>query len=265
MFMQKFQNMKVLTFDYCEHLTHIPDVSGLSNLEKFSFKFCRNLITIDDSIGQQNKLEFVSAVCCSKLESFPPLWLASLKELELSHCRSLKSFQELLCKMKNMKEIELNDTSIGEFPFKNLSELRRLLPWECGMLRFPKHNGKMYSIVFSNVTELRLKGCYLSDECLPILLKWVVNVKHLDLSENNFKILPECLNECHLMRNLQLDACYYLVEIRGIPPNLHYLSAINCKSLSSSSRKMLLSQVCCFFLHYYLIYYFIIFDKLIYF
>jgi len=248
--MQKFLNMKVLTLDHCEYLTHILNVSGLPNLEKLSFENCKNLITIDDSIGHLNKLEILSADGCSKLKSFPPLGLASLKKLELSKCRSLKSFPKLLCKMKNIEYISLYNTSIGELPssFQNLSELYRLSL--CGMFSFPKHNDKMYSIVFSNLTELSLRDCSnLSDECLPIFLKSCVKMVTLDLSNNNFKILPECLNECHLVWVLNLDRCKYLEEIRGIPPNLERLSAIECKSLSSSSRRMLLSQVCCFLLH----------------
>ncbi|XP_039682539.1 disease resistance protein RPV1 [Medicago truncatula] len=241
---KKFQNMKILTLDRCEYLTHIPDVSGLQNLEKFSFEYCENLITIHNSIGHLNKLERLSANGCSKLERFPPLGLASLNELNISYCESLKSFPKLLCKMTNMKTIWLQKTSIRELPssFQNLNELFQLTLWECGMLRFPKQNDQMYSIVFSKVTNLVLNNCKLSDECLPIFLKWCVNVKLLDLSRNNFKLIPECLSECHLLNNLILDNCKSLEEIRGIAPNLERLSAMGCKSLSSSSRRMLLSQ-----------------------
>ncbi|XP_039682531.1 disease resistance protein RPV1 isoform X1 [Medicago truncatula] len=241
---KNFQNMKVLTLDKCEYLTHIPDVSGLQNLEKFSFAYCRKLITIHNSIGHLNKLERLNAFDCSKLESFPPLGLASLNELNLSHCGSLKSFPKLLCKMTNIKKIWLQNTSIRELPssFQNLSELHELTVREAGMLRFPKQNDQMYSIVFSKVTKLELYNCKLSDECLPIFLKWCVYVTYLDLSWNNFKLIPECLSECYLLSSLRLDNCKSLEEIRGIPPNLARLSAIGCKSLSSSSRKMLLSQ-----------------------
>jgi hypothetical protein len=246
--MQKFQDMTVLILDHCEYLTHIPDVSGLSNLEKLSFDECMNLITIYNSIGHLNKLERLSAFGCGKLKCFPPLGLASLKEFNLSHCVSLKSFPKLLCKMTNIKAIWLSNTSIGELPssFQNLSELDKLVVW--GGMRFPKQNDKMYSIVFSNVTNLELRECNLSDECLQIVLKWCVNVKHLDLSQNNFKIFPECLSECHLLNNIILDLCISLEEIRGIPPNLEWLFAKECISLSLSSRRMLLSQVCCCFL-----------------
>jgi len=154
--------------------------------------------------------------------------------------------------MAHIKEIDLTYTSIRELPFSfpNLSELHHFTIWDCGMLRFPKDNDKMYSIVFSNMTKLTLHRCNLSDECLPIFLKWFVNVKLLDLSWNNFKLIPECISECHLLNDLRLNYCKSLEEIRGISPNLERLSAKECISLSSSSRRMLLSQVCCFILQY---------------
>ncbi|KEH26700.1 resistance domain protein [Medicago truncatula] len=100
----------------------------------------------------------------------------------------------------------------------------------------------MNSIVFSNVEHLDLSDNNVSDECLPILLKWFVNVTFLDLSENNFTILPECLGEYHRLKHLYLKFCKALEEIRGIPPNLERLFADECYSLSSSSIRMLMSQ-----------------------
>nr|WIL60022.1 nodulation protein [Melilotus officinalis] len=238
----KLENMKVLTFDHCQYLTHIPTVSGLPNLKKLSFEKCHNLITIDSSIGYLNKLQILNAKECIKLESFPPLRLASLKELELSDCNRLKSFPELLCKMKNIKKIFLCGTSIREltFSFQNLSELRYLSIYQPNV----RFSSDIFTMpLSSNVESVRLENNNLSDECLPIVLKWFVNVKELILSDNcTFKILPECLNECHLMRILKLDGCKSLEEIRGIPPNLKEISAMGCYSLTSSSRRMLLSK-----------------------
>jgi len=260
--MQKFNYLKVLILNSFQYLTHIPDVSGLSNLEKFSFERCNNLITIHNSIGCLSKLEIINARKCNKLKSFPPLRVPSLKELEIAKCKSLKCFPELLCKMTNMKKISLYKTSIEELPFsfRNLSELCDLEITSSRKLRFPtsskiskkrmlwfsKNDDNMNSIVLSNVKHLNLNNNALSDECLPVLLKWFVNVKYLDLSWNyGLNILPECLNECHYLRNLSVEHCQYLEEIRGIPPNLKKLSAKECRLLSSSSRRLLLSQVCC--------------------
>jgi len=127
-FMQKLENMKVLIFDNCQDLIYIPDVSWLPNLEKFSFARCHNLVAIHNSLRYLNELKILNAEGCEKLESFPPLQSPSLQNLELSNCKSLKSFPELLCKMTNIKSIWLEETSIGEFPFsfQNLSELRHL-------------------------------------------------------------------------------------------------------------------------------------------
>ncbi|RHN52279.1 putative TIR domain, P-loop containing nucleoside triphosphate hydrolase [Medicago truncatula] len=245
---KEFNYMKVLILDLCEYLTHIPDVSGLRNLEKCSFRECHSLITIHSSIGHLNKLEILNAYGCLELEHFPPLQLPSLKKFEISYCESLKNFPELLCKMTNIKDIKIYDTSIEELPysFQNFSELQRLTisGYDLGgKLRFPKYNDKMNSIVFSNVEHVDLRNNNLSDECLPILLKWFVNVTFLDLSENdNFTILPECLSECHHLKQLYLKNCNFLEEIRGIPPNLERLFADECYSLSSSSIRMLMSQ-----------------------
>jgi len=266
--MQKFNYMKVLILNNFQYLTHIPDVSGLSNLEKFSFEKCNNLITIHNSIGCLSKLEIINARKCNKLKSFPPLRLSSLKELKLAKCKSLKSFPELLCKMTNMKRIFLYRTSIEELPFSfhNLSELCDLEITSSRKLRFPtssknskkrmlwfsKNEDNMNSIVLSNVKNLKLNNNALSDECLPVLLKWFVNMIYLDLSWNyGLKILPECLSESHHLVEINVNHCEFLEEIRGIPPNLKKLYAKECKLLSSSSRRMILSQVCCSFLIYY--------------
>jgi Leucine-rich repeat (LRR) protein len=263
--MQKFENMKVLTLNFCKYLTNIPDVSHLPNLEKFSFEYCDNLITIHSSIGYLNKLEVLNAKGCRKLKNFPPLRLTSLKELELRECESLKKFPELLGKMTNIQEIRLSETSIRELPFsfQNLSELRNLTLYEGGMLRFssnifmmpnlsmiyatdcrlllPKDKDILSSTVASNVEQLILINNNLSDECVRVVLTLCANVTYLNLSDNSIKVIPECLSF------LRLEDCKSLEEIRGIPPNLKRFSAMRRESLTSSCRRMLLSQVCCFF------------------
>jgi len=239
--------MKQLILDWSQSLIQIPDVSGLQNLIKFSFEFCENLIKIENSIWKLNKLEHLSAKGCLKLESFPPLHLPSLKELELFKCDSLKSFPELLCQMTNIKKINFGDNYIVELPFsfQYLSELSHLQVNQVRRLRFPKYNDKMNPIVFSKMRTVILGMTNLSDECLPVLLKWFVNVTYLNLSNNNFKILPKCLNECHHLRKFYLNNCMSLKEIRGFPPYLEEFSAVGRVSLSLADRRRLLSQVCC--------------------
>ncbi|XP_027189873.1 TMV resistance protein N-like isoform X2 [Cicer arietinum] len=266
LFNKIFTNMKILKFDNCKYLTDIPDVSSLSNLEIFSFKYCENLITIHNSIGFLNKLKFLNAKGCDKIMSFPPLKLTSLKKLRINGCESLQNFPEILDKMEYIETISIDGTSIEGFPasFENLTGLVDVSILGKGFFTLPsticeipnlstiwyrskqtlllRENGKMSSSVSSNVTDVNLQNSNISDECLPILLKWFANVKELNLSKNNFKILPKCLKECRLLQKLELNDCKSLEEIRGTPPNLKYFSALQCESLKPSTKSMLLNQ-----------------------
>jgi Leucine-rich repeat (LRR) protein len=168
--------------------------------------------------------------------------------------------------MENIETIYLSDTCIEELPdsFQNLTGLEDLslnrgvllsLPSSILMMPkllaiyvknchlLPKQCDKPNSMVCSNKQLIMLVDCNLNDETLPIVLKWFANVRHLYLSGNNFTILPLCIKEHGSLETLVLDNCKFLQEIRGIPPNLKYLSAVNCDSLSSSCRSMLLKQV----------------------
>lgn len=262
--LQRFLHLKKLNLDNSECLTQILDVSGLQNLQEFSFRKCENLVTVHDSIGFLNKLKILDAFGCSKLKSFPPLKLTSLEELELSFCKCLENFPEILGKMENITDIFCVDTSIQELPFsfQNLTRLRKLRLWGRGKYMpqnnivikqklltnasgclSPKPNDKLGSRVSSNVQRLGLSKCNPSDEFLPLILTWCANVEHLDLSGNNFTTLPKCLEECFFLTSLNLNGCKNLGEIQGIPPKLKHLSALKCKSLTVMSRSMLLNQV----------------------
>jgi Leucine-rich repeat (LRR) protein len=265
--------MVLLKLDCCKYLINIPDVSGLQNLKEFSFRECDNLVTIHKSVGHLNKLEILDAYGCKKLESFPPLRLSCLKQLELSMCTSLKNFPKLLCKMKNIKTISLHNIPIRKLPssFKNLSELHELSIDGCRKLKYSSKifmmpNLKLFSAVgcsllmekqnekFSSENssslrwDLHLRDKNLSEQSVQVVLSLWSNVSIVDLSNNNIRILPSCLNQCQI-EVLTLDGCKYLEEIRGIPPNLILFSAKGCKSLTSSCIRMLLNQVCCFFLY----------------
>ncbi|RHN52466.1 putative leucine-rich repeat domain, L domain-containing protein [Medicago truncatula] len=169
--------------------------------------------------------------------------------------------------MENLESIFLKETSIKELPnsFQNLSGLRNLLldgfrmflrlpssilvmpklSWVLvqGRHLLPKQCDKPSSMVSSNVKSLVLIECNLTGESLPIIFKWFANVTNLNLSKSNITILPECIKELRSLERLYLDCCKLLQEIRAIPPNLKFLSAINCESLSSSCRSMLLDQL----------------------
>lgn len=200
-------------------------------------------------IGFLNKLKILNAQGCSKLRSFPSIQLPFLELLGLSFCYRLKNFPEILGNMENIVGIKLVKTSIEELPdsFKNLTGLNNLRLHGFGMLlRLPSsilmmpklswidvqgyhllqnQSDKPSPMVSTDVQSLVHRKFNRTDESFPIILKWFANMTHLDLLKSNFTILPECLQ-----------------EIRWFPPNLKCLSALNCKSSSSSCRNMLLNQ-----------------------
>jgi Leucine-rich repeat (LRR) protein len=174
--------------------------------------------------------------------------------------------------MENIEAIFLEGTSIEElsFSFQNLTGLCTLrirgsgilalpssillLPNLCWImvedciLKFVLDYDKPVSKVSSNLRNLILQNCNISDAFLSIIITWFPNLEYLDLSRNNFTMLPQCIEECHFLNSIVLDSCKFLKEIKGIPPNLKTLSALQCESLTSSTRSILLNKVLLFFL-----------------
>ncbi|BAU01584.1 TMV resistance protein [Vigna angularis] len=274
---QKFVIMTSLNFDECRYLKQIPDVSCLIHLENLSFRWCPKLSSLHYSVGLLEKLKILDAEGCSRLKSFPPIKLTSLEQLKLRYCHSLQNFPEVLGNMEYVRELDLKETPVKKFPpsFRNLTRLQKLhlclsvrvmksgcdgLPlssicmmpelvdiaaneWEGGLFREANEGAeKVSSILSTNVQYLQLRCCNLTDDFFPTLLPWFANMKNLDLSGNNFTVIPECIKEFHFLTRLNLNFCERLQEIRGIPPNLKYFFAIDCQSLTSSCRSMLLNQ-----------------------
>ncbi|KAL2967713.1 hypothetical protein AAZX31_16G190200 [Glycine max] len=267
---KKFWHLTVLNFDQCEFLTQIPDVSDLPNLKELSFDWCESLIAVDDSIGFLNKLKKLSAYGCRKLRSFPPLNLTSLETLQLSGCSSLEYFPEILGEMENIKALDLDGLPIKELPFsfQNLIGLCRLTLNSCGIIQLPcslammpelsvfriencnrwhwveseEGEEKVGSMISSKELWFIAMNCNLCDDFFLTGSKRFTRVEYLDLSGNNFTILPEFFKELQFLRALMVSDCEHLQEIRGLPPNLEYFDARNCASLTSSTKSMLLNQ-----------------------
>ncbi|KAG4952547.1 hypothetical protein JHK85_046414 [Glycine max] len=267
---KKLGHLTVLNFDQCKFLTQIPDVSDLPNLRELSFEECESLVAVDDSIGFLNKLKILNAKGCSKLTSFPPLNLTSLETLELSGCSSLEYFPEILGEMKNIKILYLIDLPIKELPFsfQNLIGLSEINLNRCGIVQLrsslammpelsafyiadcnrwqwvesEEGEEKVDSIQYSKARQFRAINCNLCDDFFLTGSKRFTHVEYLDLSGNNFTILPEFFKELQFLRALMVSDCEHLQEIRGLPPNLEFFDARNCASLTSSSKSMLLNQ-----------------------
>jgi hypothetical protein len=212
-------------------------------------------------------------VCdCVCIYEFP---LTSLEQLNLSNCSILESFPKILGTMDKIREIHIRGSPIKEYPFsiQNLTRLRKLELQMCGMVRLPSsifvlpelsemhvsrceglslsEQDSGIQMVFnssSNVEHLVLSNCNISDDFFPIGLNFFFNVKDLNLSGNNFTTLHAWIKQCHLLRNLKMDDCSCLREIRGIPWKLEKISVKGCTSLRCLDLTVLpeCTTQCCF-------------------
>ncbi|KAI4351967.1 hypothetical protein L6164_006265 [Bauhinia variegata] len=264
-----FQNLECLTImdlSDSKFLTEIPDFSGVPNLRKLYLDNCYNLIEVHDSIGFLGKLEELSAAGCTNLITIPHVMkLTSLRYLSFFGCSRLTRFPEILGIMENISFINLWQTALQELPCSmgNLVGLESLNIMECiclnqlpcsifslprlreveaeGCLGF-KFANDLSTVSLSKI-RLYLGSCNLSDAFIFTCLSGFPNVSFLDLSYNNFTILPECIKECVFLKTLLLQNCKHLQEISGLPPNAEEIDALNCTSLSFQSSDLLMSQL----------------------
>ncbi|XP_045811394.1 disease resistance protein RUN1-like [Trifolium pratense] len=220
-------NLKNLFATNCQNLRCIPRLK-LDSLKTLDLSHCYSLESFPGAVdGLLENIEYLNIERCIMLKSIPSLRVTSLKEFNLSHCLSLQSFPEILGEMTNTTEIHLDNTPIKElpFPFQSLIPPQTLRPMKS-----------------SHVEYLSLCDSKLSDEYWAISFMLFANLKELHLANNQFTVLPKSMEKCHFLRRLVLDDCVELQEIKGIPPCLKVLSALNCQSLTLSSKSKLLNQ-----------------------
>ncbi|MED6124980.1 hypothetical protein PIB30_064060 [Stylosanthes scabra] len=272
---EPFKHLDSLTsldLSYCEVLTELPDFSGVPNLTELNLDYCTNLAEVHDSVGFLVKLVELRAYGCTKLKVFPSsIKMTSLQSLILNWCSSLQSFPSILWKMDNLMSISIEGTGIKELPpsignlvglqefsmtsclnlkelpesFDMLKNLRNLDIEGCPQLRSfltKLRESGTSSPTFDNVQSLNLENCGLRDEDLPTIFYCFPKLSSLVLSGNCFVTLPSCIQEFQTLELLHLDRCNLLQEIHCIPPNLQYINARNCTSLTERSSNLLLSQ-----------------------
>ncbi|KAL3037080.1 hypothetical protein AAZX31_01G045400 [Glycine max] len=270
MIMMKFKYLMEMKLSGCELLKEVSDMSGAPNLKKLHLDNCKNLVEVHDSVGFLDKLECLNLNHCTSLRVLPRgMYLTSLKTMSLRRCTSLMSFPEILGKMENIRYLDLIGSAISVLPFSigNLVGLTRLNLNKCtGLVELPisvfmlpklenleanycdrlaqvqNGEGQDHETVSSSVRDANFNYCYLTEKFLATLLPCLCNVTSLSLNSSNITVLPSSISACLSLTELYLNECKELREIRSLPPNIKYLSAINCKSLTSESKEMLLNQ-----------------------
>lgn len=261
----KFESLSEMVLRGCRFIKQTPDMSGAQNLKKLCLDNCKNLVEVHDSIGLLDKITWFTAVGCTNLRILPRSFkLTSLEHLSFKKCSNLQCLPNILEEMKHVKKLDLCGTAIEELPFsfRKLTGLKYLVLDKCKMLNqipisilmlpklekltaikcgryanliLGKSEGQVRLSSSESLRDVRLNYNDLAPASFP-------NVEFLVLTGSAFKVLPQCISQCRFLKNLVLDNCKELQEIRGVPPKIKYLSAINCTSLSHESQSMLLNQ-----------------------
>ncbi|KAK7274824.1 hypothetical protein RIF29_15923 [Crotalaria pallida] len=269
--MKKLKCLTEMNLSGCQLLEQLPDMSGAPMLKRLLLDDCKNLVEVHDSVGFLGKLEYLSAKSCKSLRTLPHAFnLPSLEYLSLERCENLDSFPEISAKMENMKKLVLCFSGIKELPFSignlvgleylDLNECYELsglptsslmLPkiqvfWAAGCERIKQldkgRDQEQQTQDSIRRIEASFKFCSFTNEFFSTLFPYLHYVSDLLLDFSNIKMLPTSINACQSLIRLSLNGCKELREIRGLPPNIEILSALNCTSMTSRSKAILLSR-----------------------
>ncbi|MFS7959099.1 putative TIR domain, P-loop containing nucleoside triphosphate hydrolase [Helianthus anomalus] len=255
-------NLKILDLSESPKLITTPDFEGLPCLERLILESCKSLEEIHPSIGYHKRLVHVNMEFCSKLNLFPPIiQMKKLETLNLGYCKQLQQFPDIQSNMDSLvtlhlgfTKIEIIPPSVGRFctnlvsldlggcsklkriegNFHLLRSLKDLDLYGCKGLQF--HQDRSVSLKLPQfprfLRELNLSGCNLGDGDIPSdIFCELLNLQVLDLSYNDFSILPSGLSKIPCLKLLNLSHCVNLVELPEFPSSITILHAYHCGSL----------------------------------
>ncbi|KAK3430951.1 hypothetical protein EUGRSUZ_E02157 [Eucalyptus grandis] len=243
-----FQNLKYITFSYCEWLVCSPDLSYTPNLEELNFQNCKNLVEAHESLAYHDKLQVLNFSGCSEFSAFPnELQSKNLQTLNLKNCTKFERFPHIPHKLEALDWLHLQGTAIKELPasIENLVSLKGMCLSTCknlvslpssiyklqnlekldvvgctNLVGFPKYEDLVDPSVktgLSNLRHLDLRGCNLSEveflenlSCFPLL-------ESLGLVDNNFINLPPSINKRDQLSTLCVENCHQLQKIPELP------------------------------------------------
>ncbi|KAF5470633.1 hypothetical protein F2P56_011135 [Juglans regia] len=267
-----FNKLKVLNLSYSKNLCKSPCFSQVSHLEILVLEGCINLIELHDSIRYLEGLVLLNLKGCKNLRNLPKSIskLESLKTLNLSGCLQLEKLPENLGNMIALKELFIGGTAIKQLPSSfiflmnwkglSLSEckekfsgswLSHFFSWLSPRSLNPRTLSQASVSGFGTLGKLALRHCNLSEDKIPLDLGGFSCLQGLDLSENNFRILPESINGLSKLKSLFLQQNTSLYLILGLPASIQTLSTWGCSSLetlsfsSSSELAVLYLGGCC--------------------
>ncbi|KAF3784525.1 SUPPRESSOR OF npr1-1 CONSTITUTIVE 1 protein [Nymphaea thermarum] len=187
-------------------MTRTPEFSKMKLicLRKLTLRNCKMLTEVDGSIGSLKSLVHLDMRDCDELQRLSDsiCTLMSLETLILIRCRRLSSLPEKLGDMKSLRELQVEDTDIGEIPDSicTLMSLKTLILIGCNSLSsLPEKLGDMESL-----RELRVEETSIS--AIPDSIGNLRNLRTLSLNRNDrLEKLPDSMRTLEFIEELHID------------------------------------------------------------
>ena len=203
---------------YSTNLVEISNFSTMRKLEKLILEGCTSLLELHSSVGDLDKLKLLNLNGCTNLVSLPSslFKLKSLETLTLSGCFRQKDMAVNLAILRISENATANAYG-SQIPLFGLRSLK----------------------------ELDLSDCHLSDGVIPTDFWGLFSLERLNLSGNDFSVIPEGITRLSKLTVLQLGYCKRLRAIPNLPPAVEEVDARGCSYLEPSFNyaKTILSRI----------------------
>ena len=259
------KNLSFLSLKNCKSLRDFPSsieleslqiliLSGCSKLEKFPeikghMKHLSELLLdgtaieeLPSSIGKYaTGLVVLDLTDCKRLKGLPDgiCNLESLQTLLFSGCSMIESLPHDFGKLKGLRKLHADRTSLREFP-DSFYELGSNLQ-ELSFAGSKRSNASTLDFLFPwrvlcFLKDLILSDCSIVDGMQLDSLSRLSSLKKLNLSENNFEQLPS-LSQFPQLTVLKLLNCKRLKELPDLPSSIEVINAHNCISMEAISNQ----------------------------
>ncbi|KAF5468032.1 hypothetical protein F2P56_012223 [Juglans regia] len=251
-----WDSLEILILSGCTRLWKFPETMGnMNHLRQLSLDGIA-FVELPSSIGHLTGLAYLSLRGCKSLLSLPSAicGLTSLKTLDLSGCSQLEEMPEGLGNLEHLEELDISETTIRQFPssitrLQNLKMLsfhgcsglpptslfKRFVTWFWGNPDTSLVLPTSLSSTPCNLNKLDLSYCHLMDGAVPDDLSGLSSLQFLNLSGNDFTLLPKSISQLSKLSFIYLRRCSQLRSLPELPSIIVYGNAQDCLSLKVRS------------------------------